>query len=70
MAAFDVLVALCTGCVQNLRLVVDTLIEMYYSGESRRLARRAPVTHPAAGHVTPRAVVRHDISSLFRFGFE
>ncbi|XP_037075311.1 probable ubiquitin carboxyl-terminal hydrolase FAF-X, partial [Pollicipes pollicipes] len=31
VAAFDVLVALCTGCVQNLRLVVDTLIEMYYS---------------------------------------
>ena len=34
VAAFDVLVALCTDCVQNLRLVVDTLIEMYYSGES------------------------------------
>uniref|UniRef100_UPI0035900D99 ubiquitin carboxyl-terminal hydrolase 9X-like n=1 Tax=Myxine glutinosa TaxID=7769 RepID=UPI0035900D99 len=31
-AAFDLLVALCIGCVPNLRLVADTLIEMYYSG--------------------------------------
>ncbi|XP_043240414.1 probable ubiquitin carboxyl-terminal hydrolase FAF-X isoform X2 [Amphibalanus amphitrite] len=38
VAAFDVLVALCTGCVQNLRLVVDTLIEMYYSD------REEPIT--------------------------
>ena len=30
-AAFDVLVALCTGCVSNLQLVSQTLTEMFYS---------------------------------------
>ena len=30
-AAYDVLVALCTGCVFNLKLTADTLIEMFYS---------------------------------------
>ncbi len=30
-AAYDVLVALCTGCVFNLRLTAETLIEMFYS---------------------------------------
>ena len=30
-AAYDVLVALCTGCVFNLKLTSDTLIEMFYS---------------------------------------
>ena len=32
-AAFDLLVALCTGCVQGLRTVADTVTEMYYSGQ-------------------------------------
>ncbi|XP_070538663.1 ubiquitin carboxyl-terminal hydrolase 9X-like isoform X2 [Ptychodera flava] len=31
IAAFDLLVALCKGCVQNLRTVADMLTEMYYS---------------------------------------
>ncbi|KAI1278141.1 putative ubiquitin carboxyl-terminal hydrolase FAF-X [Halotydeus destructor] len=30
MAAFDVLVALCTGCDRNLKVVADTLTEMFY----------------------------------------
>ena len=29
-AAFDLLVALCTGCVQGLRMLADMLTEMYY----------------------------------------
>lgn len=36
-AAFDVLVALCTGCLPNLQVVAHTLIEMFYSDESEAL---------------------------------
>ena len=32
-AAFDLLVALCTGCVSNLRCLSDILLDMYYAGE-------------------------------------
>jgi ubiquitin carboxyl-terminal hydrolase 9/24 len=32
VAAFDLLVALCTGCVQNLQCLAEMLTEMYYSG--------------------------------------
>ena len=31
MAAFDLLVALATGCVPNLKLISDMLTEMFYS---------------------------------------
>lgn len=31
MAAYEVLVALCSSCSQNLRLVAETLIEMFYA---------------------------------------
>ena len=31
MAAFDLLVALSTGCVQNLKLVAQMLTDMFYS---------------------------------------
>lgn len=31
-AAYELLVALCTNCVQNLRAVSDSLTQMYYSG--------------------------------------
>lgn len=31
-AGFELLVALAVGCVRNLRQIVDTLNEMYYSG--------------------------------------
>lgn len=31
-AGFDLLVALAVGCVRNLRQIVDTLTDMYYSG--------------------------------------
>jgi len=31
MAAFDLLVGLCTGCVPNLKLVAHMLIEMFHS---------------------------------------
>ncbi|EDO35056.1 predicted protein [Nematostella vectensis] len=34
VAGFDLLVALCTGCVQNLRLLADMLLDMYYSDNS------------------------------------
>ena len=34
VAAFDLLVALCRGCVQNLRVLADTLTDFYYSGKS------------------------------------
>ena len=34
IAAFDLLVALCTGCVQNLRCLSEMLNEMYYTGEA------------------------------------
>lgn len=30
--AFDFLVALCSGCVSNMRLLVEMLSEMFYSG--------------------------------------
>jgi len=33
VAAYELLVALCTNCVPNLKLVADMLQEMYYSGE-------------------------------------
>lgn len=33
IAAFNLLVALCTDCVQNLRCLSEMLIEMYYAGE-------------------------------------
>lgn len=33
IAAFDLLVALCTGCVQNLKFLATMLIEMYYTSE-------------------------------------
>ena len=33
-AAFDVLVALCTGCIDNLRLVSQTLTDMFYTDEA------------------------------------
>ena len=35
MAAFDLLVGLCTGCVTNLKLVAHTLTEMFYSDKVR-----------------------------------
>lgn len=31
-AAFDLLVALCMGCVPNMKLLVHMLTEMFYSG--------------------------------------
>lgn len=31
-AGFELLVALAVGCVRNLRQIVDTLTDMYYSG--------------------------------------
>ncbi|XP_078379070.1 ubiquitin carboxyl-terminal hydrolase 9X-like isoform X2 [Oculina patagonica] len=33
VAAFDLLVALCRGCVQNLRVLADILTNFYYNGE-------------------------------------
>lgn len=33
IAAYDLLVALCTGCVPNLKALASMLIEMYYSGK-------------------------------------
>ncbi|KAK7089931.1 ubiquitin carboxyl-terminal hydrolase 9X-like isoform X2 [Littorina saxatilis] len=34
IAAFDLLVALCTGCVQNLKFLASMLMEMYYTNET------------------------------------
>ena len=33
-AAFELLVALCVGCVPNMRLLVAMLTDMFYSGET------------------------------------
>ena len=33
IAAYDLLVALCTGCVHNLRLAAQMLTDMYYAGK-------------------------------------
>lgn len=33
IAAYDLLVALCTGCVPNLKSLAAMLIDMYYSGK-------------------------------------
>ena len=33
VAAFDLLVALCRGCVQNLKVLSDILCDFYYSGK-------------------------------------
>ena len=33
-AAYDLLVALCTGCVPNLKSLAAMLIDMYYNGEN------------------------------------
>ncbi len=35
IAAFDLLVVLCTGCVHNLKSLADMLLEMYYTGKPR-----------------------------------
>ena len=32
VASFDLLVALCRGCVQNLKVLADILTDFYYSG--------------------------------------
>ncbi|KAL4220567.1 putative ubiquitin carboxyl-terminal hydrolase FAF-X [Mactra antiquata] len=37
IAAYDLLVALCTGCVPNLRSLSAMLIDMYYSGDASLL---------------------------------
>ncbi|XP_068731970.1 ubiquitin carboxyl-terminal hydrolase 9X-like isoform X1 [Montipora capricornis] len=37
VAAFDLLVSLCRGCVQNLVVLADTLADFYYSGEDTPL---------------------------------
>ena len=37
--AFDLLVALCTGCGENLKLLVDMLTEMFYSGSYTKSQR-------------------------------
>lgn len=37
VAAFDLLVALCRGCVQNLKVLADILTDFYYSGEDAPL---------------------------------
>ena len=37
MAAFDLLVALCTGCAPNLKLVAQILCEMFYSDKDDAL---------------------------------
>lgn len=34
VAAFDLLVALCRGCVQNLKVLADILTDFYYSGKN------------------------------------
>ena len=38
-AAFDLLVALCNNCVPNLKMVAETLTDMYYSGRSTQTLR-------------------------------
>ncbi len=35
-AAFELLVALCTGCVQNLKILAEMLTEMYYTSKCHR----------------------------------
>lgn len=32
VAAFELLVSLCTGCIENLQYVANALTELYYSG--------------------------------------
>ena len=32
VAAFELLVALCAGCIENLQYVANALTELYYSG--------------------------------------
>ena len=36
-AAFDLLVQLCAGCVQNLQKLVAMLMNMYYSGMQKEI---------------------------------
>lgn len=35
-AAFELLVALCVGCVPNMKLLVNMLTDMFYSGMHQR----------------------------------
>ncbi len=44
-AAFDLIVVLCTGCVDNLRAVVDKLLDMYYAGETCFWSRAVTLAH-------------------------
>ncbi|CAL1289008.1 unnamed protein product [Larinioides sclopetarius] len=55
VAAFDLLVALCTGCVQNLRLLVDMLCEMFYSANDPALTEWEYL--PPVGPRPPRGFV-------------
>lgn len=35
IAAYELLVTLCTGCVPNLKLLAEMLTNMYYSGKHK-----------------------------------
>lgn len=37
VAAFELLVSLCAGCIENLQYVANALTELYYSGTIRQL---------------------------------
>lgn len=41
-SGFELLVALCTGCVQNMRLLVGMLTEYFYSGMSFKVHPSSP----------------------------
>ncbi|GFU01705.1 probable ubiquitin carboxyl-terminal hydrolase FAF-X [Nephila pilipes] len=55
VAAFDLLVALCSGCAPNLRLLVDMLCEMFYSANDPSLTEWEYL--PPVGPRPPRGFV-------------
>ncbi|XP_035221479.1 probable ubiquitin carboxyl-terminal hydrolase FAF-X isoform X2 [Stegodyphus dumicola] len=55
VAAFDLLVGLCTGCAQNLRLLVEMLCEMFYSANDHPLTEWEYL--PPVGPRPPRGFV-------------
>ncbi|XP_076338950.1 ubiquitin carboxyl-terminal hydrolase 9X-like isoform X1 [Tachypleus tridentatus] len=55
LAAFDLLAALCTGCVPNLRILADMLTEMFYSENEQALTEWEYL--PPVGPRPPRGFV-------------
>ena len=51
VAAFDLLVSLCRGCVQNLVVLADILADFYYSGNGKLFANPTIIVDKTLGKI-------------------